>query len=475
MSAAPSMAALHVGTYNTLAALYTCTAKAEQPAGCSLLGAQQSAVLGSFGDDFLTDPRAIRQICLALVFIAFSLLTGVGPASAQSSSAFLKKEPGNRTVIVFVHGVLGDAKDTWANNGVTWPSLLKDDPAFSGSDVYVLGYPTTLWASMSVDELADTIRPRLSSDGIPDYQRIVFLAHSMGGLITRSYLLKNRDVAAKVGFIYFLSTPTAGSQIASIATLISRNPQFSTMKPMNAEDFLADVLRQWLSADFRIPSYCAYEKLPTYGMMVVDFNSASALCNKALDPISESHITIAKPASRDSDSYIAFKAAFRKEISTSKAKDTLLRQFEDVLNLLHKTQMTKSEFLFPQLDSYIASPDKQKWRSIQRTARKLSDDIRGVLDASAQFDAQLYEEAGQQVVLIANGTRDVVDRKFYQTFREARHVRAANAEIMDQITTVELENPTVDQARAWAAELRQNYGRIETELVRLLDIIRTKS
>jgi hypothetical protein len=89
------------------------------------------------------------------------------------------------------------------------------------------------------------------------------------------------------------------------------------MKPMNAEDFLADQLRQWLAADFKIPSYCAYEKRDTYGLPIVTIQSATQLCTKPLDPIDADHFDIVKPADINTDSYLAFKAAYLSEMASA--------------------------------------------------------------------------------------------------------------------------------------------------------------
>ena len=133
----------------------------------------------------------------------------------------------------------------------------------------------------------------------------------MGGLITRAYLLKNRDVAARTAFAYFFSTPTTGSEIASIAQYISSSQQISKMKSLQPEDYLGDLIRQWLAAGFIFPSYCAYEKRSVKNLLlVVPMGSAVTLCNKALDPIDTDHINIVKPDSQNSASYIAFKAAY---------------------------------------------------------------------------------------------------------------------------------------------------------------------
>jgi pimeloyl-ACP methyl ester carboxylesterase len=130
---------------------------------------------------------------------------------------------------------MGDGLSTWTNQNAYWPTLLTEDRTFDGSDIFVYSYPTGFVATFSIDELAEDMRRVFSASGVTAHQTIIFLSHSMGGLITRAYLLKNRDVAARTSFSYFLSTPTTGSQIASIAQFISNNPQFSKIKLMKPD------------------------------------------------------------------------------------------------------------------------------------------------------------------------------------------------------------------------------------------------
>jgi hypothetical protein len=70
-------------------------------------------------------------------------------------------------------------------------------------------------------------------------------------------------------------------------------------------------MRQWRAASFSFPSYCAYEKKATDGvMLVVDMTSASALCTTVFDPIDADHGEIVKPDNQNSPSYVAFKSAY---------------------------------------------------------------------------------------------------------------------------------------------------------------------
>jgi pimeloyl-ACP methyl ester carboxylesterase len=182
---------------------------------------------------------------------------------------------------------------------------------FDGFDIYIYEYASPAMSrSYSPDEIAENMRLFFESDKILQHDRVVFLAHSLGGIVTRAYLTKYRRAAQRVAFIYFFSTPTTGSEIAALGALVSKNPQFGTLRTMESTDYLADLQRQWLAADFKFPSYCAYEVQKTYGQAVVTQASATGLCNRRLDPIDANHIDIVKPADTRSPSYLAFRAAF---------------------------------------------------------------------------------------------------------------------------------------------------------------------
>ena len=240
------------------------------------------------------------------------------PAAADERvSKYIRQSPSADTVIVFVHGFGGDGVSTWTNGDTNtyWPAMLTHDPTFDGVDIFVYSYNTGLRASSSIDELAENMRSVLLADAVSNYHKIVFLSHSMGGLVTRAYLLKNREVAGHTLFAYFFSTPTTGSEIASIAGYFANrfinSPQLNELHKLADDTYLADLLRNWLSADFRFPSYCAYEKRETMGvLLVVGMDSAVSLCTKAVDPIDADHFGIVRPSSQNSMSYIAFKAAY---------------------------------------------------------------------------------------------------------------------------------------------------------------------
>jgi pimeloyl-ACP methyl ester carboxylesterase len=263
---------------------------------------------------------------------------------------------------VFVHGIFGNSVDTWTTGTSYWPDLISKDPTFDGADIYVLQYPSKRNTTFSIDELSDSMRLRLRDAGIEDKKRIIFLAHSMGGLVARAYLLKYKDIAPHISFMYFLSTPTTGSQLASLVSLASSQPQLVDMKVDISNAYLGNLVRQWLAAGVEFPSYCAYEKRATFGINVVTFESGSALCNKALDPIDADHFSIAKPADQDADVYVAFRNAFQQ---SGRRVDVRFKQLSETVqfgattldyakSLLGQPVWEKSNTAKFVLDGYVA-------------------------------------------------------------------------------------------------------------------------
>lgn len=232
-----------------------------------------------------------------------------------------------KRVIIFVHGVIGNGTSTWTNQstGAYFPALVASDGAFASVDVWVHEFDTPKFRqSYTIDELADHLRRYLNNDNvITNHDEVIFVAHSMGGLIARAYLLKyQREVSpAKVRMLYFFSTPSTGSDVASLGSLLSKNPQLADMRKMTTDD--AGVLgvweAQWTSSPYAqgTLSYCAYELLPTFGTFVVQRESARHLCNTRPDPIARNHIDIVKPANNTTDeSYVAFREAYRDTFDT---------------------------------------------------------------------------------------------------------------------------------------------------------------
>jgi pimeloyl-ACP methyl ester carboxylesterase len=79
------------------------------------------------------------------------------------------------------------------------------DPTFNGQNIYVYHYPSPrLSRTLSIDELADNMRLVLTTDGVLRHRELTFVSHSMGGVVTRDFILKYRDVVPKNSFAVLL-------------------------------------------------------------------------------------------------------------------------------------------------------------------------------------------------------------------------------------------------------------------------------
>lgn len=281
---------------------------------------------------------------------------GAGKPEEQGQSHY-ERNDGKERVIVFVHGIYGSAAATWtcAKTGVTWPKLLIGDPKFSNTDVYVAQYPTHFAKNlMSIDDQVSNLMSRLEADGVfSKHTEVVFVAHSLGGLVVQRLLLTHHELAAKVRFIYFLSTPEEGSAIARIGHALNDDPDLQQMFPGDSNTYLQNIETEWNGAQFGIPRYCTYERKTTKGVLVVDRLSGTRNCDKAV-ALDEDHSGIAKPCSTNDDAYIALSNA------------------EDEKPVLRTENTTRD------------------WRSYQEVGCNHTNS--SILDASVSLDPKLYEK-----------------------------------------------------------------------------------
>jgi pimeloyl-ACP methyl ester carboxylesterase len=236
--------------------------------------------------------------------------TGTAATAATGVSHYERNDKKAR-VIVFVHGIFGSAKDTWTcpKGDFYWPKALLYDPAFADSDVYVAAYDTPYFGNhMTIDEVVSNLANRFQSDGVFSHREVVFVVHSLGGLIVQRFLLTHRDFAKQVPLIVFYSTPETGAQVAQVGHIFSSDPLLKEMFTGEQNDYLLNLENEWIGANFMIKRYCAYEKRPTKGVWVVDRLSGTRNCtNKTSIPINKDHIEIVKPCSTQDDAYIALK------------------------------------------------------------------------------------------------------------------------------------------------------------------------
>ncbi len=150
----------------------------------------------------------------------------------------------NDAAVVFIHGYLGNAKDTWGR----FFDLVTDHPGLKGWDVFAVSYSSRiapdflrrLWsADPAIDKLARRLETTLKSS-LEQYRSIALVAHSMGGLVVQKALLE-ADIRSRISHVFLFGTPSCGTGKARFIRYGKR--QIRDMQP--GSSFVRDLRLEW--------------------------------------------------------------------------------------------------------------------------------------------------------------------------------------------------------------------------------------
>lgn len=164
------------------------------------------------------------------------------------------------TCLIFIHGVLSDSKKCWEHpNGSYWPKLVANDPDMENFSIYIFTYKTGFLSSdYGISDAVDSLKENLRLDGIFSFDNIIFVCHSMGGIITRKFLI---DAESEIGRmrigLFLLGSPSYGSKKASLLSYASRlcgNLQTQALIYVNANPWLKDLHKNFKNLQGRLGS-----------------------------------------------------------------------------------------------------------------------------------------------------------------------------------------------------------------------------
>jgi pimeloyl-ACP methyl ester carboxylesterase len=265
-------------------------------------------------------------LCIAGCHHAVPSASTSGPQAGAGGAAKTR-------AIVFVHGIHGDPRGTWtSDDGTTyWPDLVRADKDFADADVYVEGYPTPYTGNRSdVTDISNSLASRLTPV-FAGHKQVIFICHSLGGLLVEQLLVDHPNFASEVPFVVFYATPHAGSFVASFSSVFEGDPLLRSMSSSGDNQYLLELEDRWRGAKFSTHRFCAFEtikmrphnlagivgakgeeaKLLDFvgGIYVVDPFSATYGCdsNAPFTGIQANHIDIVKPTNRGDAIYKLFK------------------------------------------------------------------------------------------------------------------------------------------------------------------------
>ena len=228
-------------------------------------------------------------------------------------------ETDDKALIIFVHGLGGHRygdKSTWGQ----FPEFLFDD--FPQLDIGLFEYRTLFkrfWGSVTMEDeakvLADEIRDKAR---LKNYQTIILMGHSMGGLLCLAsicYLIDTDQKAAlaRIGGMILMATPQLGSQrVPMFLSWLSED--FRALKLHGGYvDRINQTLVNRVIFDRSHPNPGNKVVIPTWGVVSgsdfwVDKVSATRYIDAAhTKTVHGAHTDIVKPENKNDDVYIYVK------------------------------------------------------------------------------------------------------------------------------------------------------------------------
>ncbi len=218
--------------------------------------------------------------------------------------------------VIFIHGI-NSSEECWKHkNGSYWPNLLKDESELADIGIYVFSYRTGLnTGSYSLSDIVDSLKEYFFLDDLIRSSGIIFVCHSMGGIVTRRFLVKEQSILIQRGLkkigLFLVASPSLGSEYANMLSLISSvmgHTQAKALKFSQSNVWLNDLDKDFMSLkvneNLQIKGKELIEDLPLHGkglirkQIVEPFSGAKYFGNSFKVPGSD-HSTIATPATRD--------------------------------------------------------------------------------------------------------------------------------------------------------------------------------
>ncbi|MCJ1332360.1 hypothetical protein MMC10_009052 [Thelotrema lepadinum] len=255
--------------------------------------------------------------------------------------------------LIFVHGLGGGSQSTWSKPGADfsfWPrDWLPVEPSFQNVRIHTFGYNSN-WAKESTLNIHDFAKSLLGAiKNCPAIPRgstapIVFIAHSMGGLvIKRAYILARQidefeSIGTRVKAIFFLATPHRGSDLAQT---LSRILSITS----GARPFVTDLQRNSLatqSINDEFPQHCMglqiysfYETTPVHfvvgkDLIVTKDSAVLGLPNERTEYLDGNHREICKFRDTSDRNYVTVRNAIAAVLADLNSGEILPERLVDL-------------------------------------------------------------------------------------------------------------------------------------------------
>ena len=230
------------------------------------------------------------------------------------------RDKSDDTNIVFIHGVNSSDACWKHDNGTYWPELLKsnfDSSEFSKlsqAGIYVYNYQTDIFSgSYQLGDVVDELKERLRLDNVFETKRLVFVCHSMGGIVARRLLVQRaKDFEPVQIGLFLIASPSLGSKYANLVSGLAkliryRQPDVLRFSQNNTwlNDLDTDFMNlrdsgqiQFFGKEIIEDKFISYRKFGIFPQIVEPFSGARYF-GEAIKISHSDHFTIAKPENKE--------------------------------------------------------------------------------------------------------------------------------------------------------------------------------
>lgn len=230
--------------------------------------------------------------------------------------------------VVFVHGLTGNAQ-TWKNTkGISFTQLLESDSElvkgyeffefeyytkvlsfFNSAPVQkfltaiqfpkYLGYKEKIRSNRPINKLSSLLETFVKIN-LEEFDEVIFIAHSMGGLIVKDLILNREfNIGPKPIGYTSLAVPHKGALTAQILAPLNLNAK--ELKPL--EDYVDNLNNEWTAQKESIPE--SIYLISLYDECVPDASSRPYKINKSQEFVLDTdHSSICKPEDTTSKAYL---------------------------------------------------------------------------------------------------------------------------------------------------------------------------
>jgi tetratricopeptide (TPR) repeat protein len=168
---------------------------------------------------------------------------------------WIRRPQGAAASAVFVHGILSSGETCWRNdNGSYWPGLLKKQPELGSLGIYVFTYETGIFSgSYRLSDIVDDLKENMRVDGVLASDRLIFVCHSMGGIVARKYIVERQAEligAGKEIDLFLVASPSLGASYADWLSPLARflgHEQADALRFVRNNNWLMDLDKEFIN------------------------------------------------------------------------------------------------------------------------------------------------------------------------------------------------------------------------------------